>query len=269
MRRPEVCSRERSGGAEWMSEAVARLPRPQGVHSAADLSRQCDWDVATKASPIFLGVDAEHRLQAAGRLSAPVCALMSAMGVGISTCRCIVMSPCRGGCAQGWPLFLCRALCGGGFGCERDGVSGGSWRQGVRRGSECLNTAAGCRAELCSRLSPGSWSTCGGGWGAQGGRSLRRFPSGTIRECAWADNPDGRGQQAQRRTRSGSQASRHAPERLSQAACAGKPPPHNAMGGFGDNANGYPRGQPAEISASIDSIRKNNAKFAYGKINEI
>jgi hypothetical protein len=41
------------------------------------------------------------------------------------------------------------------------------------------------------------------------------------------------------------------------------------MGGFGDNANGYPRGQPAEISASIDSIRKNNAKFAYGKINEI
>lgn len=128
-----------------MSEAVARLPRPQGVHSAADLSRQCDWDVATKASPIFLGVDAEHRLQAAGRLSAPVCALMSAMGVGISTCRCIVMSPCRGGCAQGWPLFLCRALCGGGFGCGRDGVSGGSWRQGVRRGSECLNTAAGCR----------------------------------------------------------------------------------------------------------------------------
>lgn len=25
-----------------------------------------------------------------------------------------------------------------------------------------------------------------------------------------------------------------------KAACAVKPPPHNAMGGFGDNANGYP-----------------------------
>lgn len=144
-------------------------------------------DYATKASPIFLGVVAERRLQAAGRLSAPVCALMSARGVGISTCRCIVMSPCRGGCARGWPIFLCRALCGGGFGCGRDGVSGGAWRQGARRGSECLNTAAGCRSELCSRLSPGSRSTCVGGCGAQGGRSLRRFPSGTIRECAGAD----------------------------------------------------------------------------------
>ena len=35
------------------------------------------------------------------------------------------------------------------------------------------------------------------------------------------------------------------------------------MGGFGDNANGYPRGQPSEISASIDNVRKNSAKFAY------
>ena len=69
----------------------------------------------------------------------------------------------------------------------------------------------------------------------------------------------------------GAEAKRAAMRRsdLVKAACAVKPPPHNAMGGFGDNANGYPRGQPAEISASIDSIRKNNAKFAYGKINEI
>ncbi|RXE68310.1 hypothetical protein ED328_07695 [Muribaculaceae bacterium Isolate-001 (NCI)] len=73
-----------------MSEAVARHLRPQGVHSAADLSRLCDWGVATKASPIFLGVGVERRQQDAGRLSAPVCALMSARGVGISTCRCIV-----------------------------------------------------------------------------------------------------------------------------------------------------------------------------------
>jgi hypothetical protein len=37
-----------------------------------------------------------------------------------------VKSLCRrGGCPRGWPMFLCRALCGGGSGRGREGVSGG------------------------------------------------------------------------------------------------------------------------------------------------
>lgn len=192
--------------------------REKALTSAGSL---CLWGVATKASPIFLGVGVERRLQDAGRLSAPVCALMSARGVGISTYRCIVMSPCRGGCARGWPLFLCRALCGGGFGCGRDGMSGGSGRWGARRGSECLNTAAGCRPELCSRLSPESRSTCVGGCGAQGGRSLRRFPSGTIRECAGADTRRQRATSAaQNSERKPSEPPR--PERFSQSGLCRK-----------------------------------------------
>ena len=65
--------------------------REKALTSAGSL---CLWGVATKASPIFLGVDVERRLQAAGRLSAPVCALMSARGIGISTCRCIERLSC-------------------------------------------------------------------------------------------------------------------------------------------------------------------------------
>lgn len=37
-----------------------------------------------------------------------------------------VKSLCRrGGCPRGWPMFLCRALCGGGSGRGREGVSEG------------------------------------------------------------------------------------------------------------------------------------------------
>lgn len=149
----------------------------------------------------------ERRQQDAGRLSAPVCALMSARGVGISTCRCIVMSPYRGGCARWWPLFFCRALCGGGFGCGRDGVSGGSWRQGARRGSECLNTAAGCRSELCSRLSLKSRSEAVAQRGVCGATDAGAVCGGVGAEqfeSVPGPTPDGRGQQAQRGTRSGS-----------------------------------------------------------------
>lgn len=39
--------------------------------------------------------------------------------------RYAVVSACRGGCPRGWPMFLCRALCGGGSGRGREGVSGG------------------------------------------------------------------------------------------------------------------------------------------------
>lgn len=39
--------------------------------------------------------------------------------------RYAVVSACRGGCPRGWPMFLCRALCGGGSGRGREGMSGG------------------------------------------------------------------------------------------------------------------------------------------------
>lgn len=39
--------------------------------------------------------------------------------------RYAVVSACRGGCPRRWPMFLCRALCGGGSGRGREGVSGG------------------------------------------------------------------------------------------------------------------------------------------------
>lgn len=39
--------------------------------------------------------------------------------------RYAVVSACRGGCPRGWPMFLCRALCGGGSGRGREGVSAG------------------------------------------------------------------------------------------------------------------------------------------------
>ncbi len=44
---------------------------------------------------------------------------------GKSLCRYVVVSACRGGCPRGWPMFLCWALCGGGSGRGREGVSGG------------------------------------------------------------------------------------------------------------------------------------------------
>lgn len=106
--------------------------REKALTSAGSL---CLWGVATKASPIFLGVGAERRLQAAGRLSATVCALMSAMGVGISTCRCIVMSPCRGGCARGLSRF-CRSPAEGADVLTKSRVEVGDkvkGRQGVAR----------------------------------------------------------------------------------------------------------------------------------------
>lgn len=40
--------------------------------------------------------------------------------------RYAVVSACRVGCPRGWPMFLCRALCGGGSWRGREGVSGGS-----------------------------------------------------------------------------------------------------------------------------------------------
>lgn len=39
--------------------------------------------------------------------------------------RYAVVSACRGGCPRRWPMVLCRALCGGGSGRGREGVSGG------------------------------------------------------------------------------------------------------------------------------------------------
>ena len=89
-------------------------------------------------------------------------------------------------------------------------------RQRARQGSECLNTAAGFRTGLCSRLSLKSRSEAvaqRGGCGAQGAGACGGFQAEQF-ESVPCPKPDGRVQQAQRGTRSRRQVSRRTPERL-------------------------------------------------------
>lgn len=117
-RRSAVMQR-RCGAALQCSE---RHPRPQGVGSndrRAFVPLGCIHVRTAKLCP----ATQRSAVRTAKGSSRPRCARRCRQVK--SLCRYAVMSVCRGGCPRGWPMFLCRALCDGGSGRGREGVSGG------------------------------------------------------------------------------------------------------------------------------------------------
>lgn len=117
-RRSAVMQR-RCGAALQCSE---RHPRPQGVGSndrRAFVPLGCHHVRSAKPCP----ATRRSGVRTAKGGCRPRCARRCRQAK--SLCRHTVMSACRGGCPRGWPMFLCRALCGGGSGRGREGVSGG------------------------------------------------------------------------------------------------------------------------------------------------
>ncbi len=109
----------------WCGAALqcsGRHPRPQGVGSndrRAFVPLGCCHVCTAKPCP----ATRRSGVKTAKGGCRPRCARRFRQGK--SLCRHTVMSACCGGCQRGWPMFLCRALCGGGSGRGREGVSGG------------------------------------------------------------------------------------------------------------------------------------------------
>ena len=109
----------------WCGAALQcseRHPRPQGVGSndrRAFVPLGCRHVRTAKPCP----ATRRSAVRTAKGGCRPRCAQRCRQGK--SLCRQVVVSACRGGCPRGWPMFLCRALCGGGSGRGREGVSGG------------------------------------------------------------------------------------------------------------------------------------------------